>query len=840
MAMICDVDYILQAVRLSALRTSDDPLTPRIISLDPSFALNPYINASGLSDIDRWPEIKRALDSPPPEPSYLSSENGPPRFGIRNGRERSGAGGGGGGSGGLNYTQTIMGPGRTGGAGMRVSGRAAQPNERRTQVTRNGQRANSSSSVTGMPLSPGMEKTPTTIKTPTMDNGFFSPSGRPRADSAPAAGLIGVPLPHGGPHTATLANASMLNSGRGLGMTAGAGVLEQVLSTSEASNEGTDALIGTALHATPGAGMEFEESSMGQAERSDLAVTGITTGGVDRMVGALVDEGSDVDEDEAAEANGARGHAQRNASAVPPDSRRVSTDTTDGERLSFTPVPIEQLSISPPSRPSALTAALNKYVPHLVSTATATATTSATTSSPPPMSGPPTNPFASLYATVAAPSSLPSLSLEMYFPHSKKPTDPIVAKVRKDATVEEVTGFGLYKYWEEGRLPLLSDDEDDVKWSSVGWGLRIVEDDGEVDEDFPALDRDSQISKFSYGQFAIVEATEEQIRQNAAKAPTIQRRPSRILASARPSKPPGAPQPPSRGNTLNVPPAQNATTSAASSFSSLEHTPLGVSGPALSTTATAMKGSVGLSSTSSEVVRLKIRVTASADVHFTTTINVPSDMYIADLTEVLCKKKRLQMPATDWVLCLADLTLALPLDRTVASLEGRTDLALVRRQWATEHGLRIDDRRGGDPSASIFKRQSEPNPMQRFGPGLADFTQTYKKYTVQRKIAIGRHERVLAIDGDYIHIMPSESRAFFDSMKTTSFHITLVASCKLTGRAGGFKINVWREGAQKRYEFEAENQRQAADIVSTIRQLMKSYTTDRNSILPPARPASRK
>lgn len=59
--------------------------------------------------------------------------------------------------------------------------------------------------------------------------------------------------------------------------------------------------------------------------------------------------------------------------------------------------------------------------------------------------------------------------------------------------------------------------------------------------------------------------------------------------------------------------------------------------------------------------------------------------------------------------------------------------------------------------------------------------------------------------------MPSESRAFFDSMKTTSFHISLVASCKLTGRAGGFKINVWRETGQKRYEFEADNGRQAGE-----------------------------
>ena len=62
-------------------------------------------------------------------------------------------------------------------------------------------------------------------------------------------------------------------------------------------------------------------------------------------------------------------------------------------------------------------------------------------------------------------------------------------------------------------------------------------------------------------------------------------------------------------------------------------------------------------------------------------------------------------------------------------------------------------------------------------------------------------------------IMPSESRGFLDSMKTTSFHITLVASCKLSGRYGGFKINVWRDGAQKRYEFEADTPKLAGEHV---------------------------
>lgn len=72
-------------------------------------------------------------------------------------------------------------------------------------------------------------------------------------------------------------------------------------------------------------------------------------------------------------------------------------------------------------------------------------------------------------------------------------------------------------------------------------------------------------------------------------------------------------------------------------------------------------------------------------------------MYFADITEQLVRKKRLSNPK-DWVLCLADLSVALPLDRTVASLEGKTDLALVKRAWAEQHGLRVGRRVGGDPS----------------------------------------------------------------------------------------------------------------------------------------------
>jgi hypothetical protein len=79
-----------------------------------------------------------------------------------------------------------------------------------------------------------------------------------------------------------------------------------------------------------------------------------------------------------------------------------------------------------------------------------------------------------------------------------------------------------------------------------------------------------------------------------------------------------------------------------------------------------------------------------------------AEMYIADLLEILCRKKRLSLPASDWVLCLADYSLAIPVDRTVASLEGQTDLALVRAQWAAQRGLRTGLRRGGDPNGMSF------------------------------------------------------------------------------------------------------------------------------------------
>lgn len=103
------------------------------------------------------------------------------------------------------------------------------------------------------------------------------------------------------------------------------------------------------------------------------------------------------------------------------------------------------------------------------------------------------NPFAELYSAISGRSESESMDVNVYFPHAREPAGrPLRLQVRKDATVEEVLGFALWSYWEEGRLPKLDeglDGDEDPRWetrcSAVGWILRIAEDDGEVDEDFP-------------------------------------------------------------------------------------------------------------------------------------------------------------------------------------------------------------------------------------------------------------------------------------------------------------------------------------------------------------------
>jgi len=116
------------------------------------------------------------------------------------------------------------------------------------------------------------------------------------------------------------------------------------------------------------------------------------------------------------------------------------------------------------------------------------------------------NHLAELYASFSGKGDLKPLHLKIFRPTSEELMRPVDVIVRQDATVAETIGFSLYRYWEEARKPPLKKEECDANV----WTLRIMEDVGVVDDDFPALERIRPISRFQFDMFALVEATPEQ------------------------------------------------------------------------------------------------------------------------------------------------------------------------------------------------------------------------------------------------------------------------------------------------------------------------------------------
>ncbi|GAA5918528.1 hypothetical protein JCM5296_000191, partial [Sporobolomyces johnsonii] len=291
--------------------------------------------------------------------------------------------------------------------------------------------------------------------------------------------------------------------------------------------------------------------------------------------------------------------------APPPPSPRRREDSSPAlvfpKRSAYILSPPSPTPLSPPQR-SALTALL-------------TGPASLTSSS---------NPFSTLYASCVSrsTSSSDTLTLTLYFPHCTKPgaSKPLTVGVKRDVTVEEVIGVGLWAYWEgqeKGeREPKIEVEEDKAESGeeTTKWNLRIVEEDGEVDEDFPALDRVRAISAFSFNEFAIVKATDQQSKDNAAKQATITRRPSRILSA--PKRGPPAPVAATTGATLAPPqPADVPFAQLADSFRP----------------GSTAVGTMGVSSPLAVPVLLKVQLPPAPGISVNTTVQVPSDMYLVDV-----------------------------------------------------------------------------------------------------------------------------------------------------------------------------------------------------------------
>lgn len=90
------------------------------------------------------------------------------------------------------------------------------------------------------------------------------------------------------------------------------------------------------------------------------------------------------------------------------------------------------------------------------------------------------NPFSKDFSCFAGKGEIEPLCLKIYFLHSSQPKVPLIVFVKKDSTVDGVIGYALLEYVESKRQPFLP-----TGTKATEWNLRIVEDDGALDEDFP-------------------------------------------------------------------------------------------------------------------------------------------------------------------------------------------------------------------------------------------------------------------------------------------------------------------------------------------------------------------
>ncbi|KAI8925474.1 stress-activated map kinase interacting protein 1-domain-containing protein [Entophlyctis helioformis] len=370
------------------------------------------------------------------------------------------------------------------------------------------------------------------------------------------------------------------------------------------------------------------------------------------------------------------------------------------------------------------------------------------------------NPFAQAYAAFSGKGDPTAVKLKIYLPFSKDPLKPLFISTKREASVEEVIGFTLFEYVNESRSPMLPEKT----WAITNWSLRIAEDDGSIDDDFPAVDRNRKIQKFGHDHFAICSA----------------------LPIDDPAPNPAVSRGPQKAQTAQPEDVQPASASDASS-------PSGGQPPG--------------SSPAAASIFLKIHLYSTLEVKQTTTMQMPLNIPMSEVFDRICRKRKYD--SKDYVLKMADVKTDVPLDKTLEQLAA-TEFCVLKRAsgGAGDVFLRPPDEE--DLSKS---EKTDEKPFM-----TEDFRSVYKQYPVVYKHLMGRHDRNLTIDGEYIHLVAAETKAFFDRGKTTnSFHISSIVSCKqLKKKSINFKLIIRRNHDVKVYELDAASETEAGDICTRI------------------------
>lgn len=534
------------------------------------------------------------------------------------------------------------------------------------------------------------------------------------------------------------------------------------------------------LNTEPGAGIKRHESDLLQEEEEDSDVSDMSSAFIES-----IDSASILD----AVKNPLNASLRNQVVGTPP--REFTRRSTI--RKSAMPPPL-QISVGdlPPPRPMSTIRPISMVQPKSLLSAALKAKKTK-----------PALPF-DKFASLSGQGDPNPIMLRIYAPYSKDPSKPFEVLIRRvvhegdggdrSVTVVDLIGLSLWRYNEEKLEPSLPSDKLNVNW----WTLRMVEEDGEVDDDFPPLERKKQLTSFTtannkagrmrsnsrvYDIFALVQASEEEFAENQRLTPQPEQEEvgeeegdgdltPRNTPKAEAFIPP--PDRPRENPLLNSAYKPNN----AGSFQDMPQT-------AQPTSQNTQRGE-------KKLLRIHIH---SPDVPpgQMITLDVTTETWLADVLDTACRKR--QLDKNTHVLKLPTGTLVL-LDRTVASLGNMTDLDLHKRRFATDGPLMVT----GSPSSSSprpllfadnasWTKSKKPKMMGTHPLAKEVLKQDelgvnsrYKKYTVWRKQAMRLlSERLFAIDGEYIHIMPASGGKTIEADgKTTTVHFSNVVGCKVS------------------------------------------------------------
>jgi target of rapamycin complex 2 subunit MAPKAP1 len=453
----------------------------------------------------------------------------------------------------------------------------------------------------------------------------------------------------------------------------------------------------------------------------------------------------------------------------------------------------------------------------------------------------PVQPFASL----SGKGSPNPFWIKIYAPFSENPESPIevpLDRVSKDGSnviVAEAIGLSLWRYVEEKIKPALQESQLNVN----KWTLRLVEE-GEVEYDFPALGRTRPMSDFAlnnlrgargrsrerpYDEFALVEANAQEAEANDRLTPQFipenmagTETPKTQISDSDLTKPASPVLAPKEAQTIR----QNPVLGGGPFASALLNTTLKPADqPVVQTHATPRLGVV-------KTIRIRyFDLDVSAQ---TMAMEIPTDSYIAEILDHVCK--RWNLDKAGFLLKVSGTNTVAPLDRTVEALGTRSDLDLVRRRFGAGPLSLAGSPGGSSPNAPLLLDIEGPKKGKKGAQMLHPLAQkqdlissasNFKKYNVIRKQLTSfaqANQRVLAFDGDFLHVMPADTgKTIFDSgAKSSSIAFSDILRCKVSSKHHKLvRVVVRRPNESKRYDFEAKTAAEAQEIVDEILREMK-------------------